>query len=136
VLREQSSASSTTLTVPFGVHRERGVHDLRGSFVGNGSEFFPLFEGQIVFGEELKTLRDEKLTERELLEQKALTLRHQSIMANPSARSRGTNRVPLTAPLWQRFRFKSCELDGQRPSKLETSRHESWSLSQARPTLA
>ena len=72
LLRDQSSASSTTLTVPFGVHRECPIRDLRGSFVGNGAELLPLFGSQIIVSEELKTLSDEILRARELLEQKAL----------------------------------------------------------------
>ena len=71
-MRDDSSASSTTLTVPFGVHRERHVRDLTCALVGNGAELLPLFGSQIIVSEELKTLGDELLRARKLLEQKAL----------------------------------------------------------------
>lgn len=52
VLRDQSSASSATLTVPFGVHRERRLGDFGGSLVCNGAELLPLFGSQIVVSEQ------------------------------------------------------------------------------------
>ena len=66
-LRDPFRTSSTTLTVPFVVRRERPVHDLRGSLVGKASVSHPFFASQLVVGEELKTLRDEVLSTRELL---------------------------------------------------------------------
>lgn len=54
------------------MHRDRHVRDLTGPLVGNGAELLPLFGSQIIVSEELKTVSDEILRARELLEQKAL----------------------------------------------------------------